>query len=438
MNRITKHYRIHNPQKFKQQIVHWLNQFTVCCFYDNHSYQHGANQFELLAAAGIVKDTSAFTELALLDDWLNKIDDWIFGHLNFTLKDQLFQNTHSLYKPTIPFPDFYFFQPEIVCTLHQHTISIHTMHTNPDEILKQITAFTLPEDSETFPHVQFTPRISKKNYLNVIEHLLAHIHRGDCYEINFCTEWIAQAVKINPISTFTALSHISPAPFGAFYKLNNTYLLCASPERFLLKKGNQISSSPIKGTISRNIYNYESDETLKQTLLHSPKERSENVMIVDLVRNDLSRICKAGTVYVSELCKIYSYPQVHQLISTITGELKPNLLFIDILKAAFPMGSMTGAPKEKVLQLTEKYECFNRGLYAGSVGYFTPNKDFDFNVVIRSLQYNSEQQVLCYAVGSGITAGSNPEMEYQECLLKASAMSALFNVITDGHLTMPK
>jgi len=192
----------------------------------------------------------------------------------------------------------------------------------------------------------------------------------------------------------------------------------------LLKKGNLLFSSPIKGTIARNTNIPAIDEALKQNLLQSAKERSENVMIVDLVRNDFSRICKAGTVSVTELFGIYTYPQVHQMISTITGQLKNNLTFTEILKATFPMGSMTGAPKERVMQ---QYECFNRGLYAGSVGYFTPEKDFDFNVVIRSLQYDTQQQLLSYAVGSGITAGSVPEQEYEECLLKASAMAALFN-----------
>ncbi len=427
MNRIIKHYRIQNPKQLKLQIVHWLNQFTICSFFDNHAYQHGEHQFELLASAGVVADTSNNDTLFTLDNWLEERNDWIFGHLNYTLKNQLFRGFTSCQNATIEFPDFYFFQPEIVCTLEEDILSIHSANILPDEVFNQIQAIAVHNERPPQLAVHFHPRMSKETYCGVIEQLLGHINRGDCYEMNFCTEWIAQQAQIDPVTIYATLSNISPSPFGAFYKLEDKYLLCSSPERFLLKKGNQIFSSPIKGTIARNKQIPAVDEALKQTLFQSSKERSENVMIVDLVRNDFSRICKAGTVRVSELFGIYSYPQVHQMISTITGELKPNICFNDILKATFPMGSMTGAPKERVMQLTEQYENFTRGIYAGSVGYFTPEKDFDFNVVIRSLQYDAQQQLLSYAVGSGITAGSVPEQEYNECLLKASAILTLFN-----------
>ncbi|MFZ5977524.1 MULTISPECIES: anthranilate synthase component I family protein [Hydrotalea] len=427
MNRITKYYRINDPKLIKQQIIHWLNQYAVCCFFDNHQYQHAQHNFEMLAAAGIVSETGKNSVIADIDYWLAERNDWIFGHLNYNLKNQLFKGFNSDQKATIPFPEFYFFQPEVVCTIQNATLSIHSATSNPDDIFNQIqsmpASYTIPVQQTA----HFIPGISKETYCNIIEQLLQHIHRGDCYEINYCQEWIAPNAQIDPFAAYRVLSKVSPAPFGAFYKLQHLYLLCSSPERYLLKKGNLLFSSPIKGTIARNTNIPAIDEALKQNLLQSAKERSENVMIVDLVRNDFSRICKAGTVSVTELFGIYTYPQVHQMISTITGQLKNNLTFTEILKATFPMGSMTGAPKERVMQLTEQYECFNRGLYAGSVGYFTPEKDFDFNVVIRSLQYDTQQQLLSYAVGSGITAGSVPEQEYEECLLKASAMAALFN-----------
>jgi para-aminobenzoate synthetase component 1 len=428
VNRITKHYQVHKPEILKQQIVHWLNQFTVCCFFDSNHYQLSLSNFQLLAAAGVLTDTTTIKQLTLLDDWLDEHNDWIFGHLSFSLKNQIFSspNIKSSQLATVPFPDFYFFQPEVVCTLQEKTFTIHSALSHPDSIYEQITEINLHACTPSLTNISFQPNILKTKYYKTVELLLNEIQKGNCYEINFCTEWIAKEAHISPVETYLALSALSPMPFSAYYKLNSMHLMCASPERYLCKQNNHLYSSPIKGTIARDLSNPEADKKLQQTLLQSKKERSENIMIVDLVRNDLSQICKSGTVKVTELCEIYSYPQVHQMISTITGELKQQTPFSEILKATFPMGSMTGAPKEKVLSLTKQYENFSRGLYSGSVGYFTPEKDFDFNVVIRSLQYNAANTTLSYAVGSGITAQSNPEQEYEECLLKATAMANLF------------
>jgi para-aminobenzoate synthetase component 1 len=215
---------------------------------------------------------------------------------------------------------------------------------------------------------------------------------------------------------------ISPNPFAALYRLHDRYLLCASPERFICKKGLRISSQPMKGTIKRDLSNKSEDEKLKEELKASAKDQSENVMVVDLVRNDLSRICNDGSVKVDELFGIYSYPQVHQMISTINGELKEDILFSEIIEATFPMGSMTGAPKYRVMQLIDEYEEGARGIFSGSVGYVDENGDFDFNVVIRSMMYNASSKYLSYQVGSGITFYSDPEMEWEECLLKGQAI----------------
>jgi para-aminobenzoate synthetase component 1 len=199
-------------------------------------------------------------------------------------------------------------------------------------------------------------------------------------------------------------------------------LACASPERFLLKKGEKVISQPIKGTASRNTVVAGQDAALKTALQFSEKDRQENVMVVDLVRNDLSKVCRQGTVQVEELFGVYTFPQVHQMISTIGGVLKPDIGFTDIVKACFPMGSMTGAPKKRVLELIQQYEASARGLFSGSVGYIAPNGDFDFNVVIRSLIYNQLSKRLSFHVGSGITWASKPELEYEECKWKASAI----------------
>jgi para-aminobenzoate synthetase component 1 len=252
--------------------------------------------------------------------------------------------------------------------------------------------------------------------------LKQHILRGDCYEINFCQEFFATEATIQPATVYERLSRISPNPFSALYRVQDKWLICASPERFLKKSGDKILSQPIKGTSKRIPDDDKLDASSKESLYKSTKEKSENVMVVDLVRNDLSKICEEGTVGVEELFGIYSFPQVHQMISTISGTLKQQVSFADIIKATFPMGSMTGAPKRNVMKLIEQYEKTKRGIFSGAVGYISPEGDFDFNVVIRSLMYNAGSNYLSFQTGSGITFYSDPEKEYEECMLKAQAI----------------
>ena len=256
--------------------------------------------------------------------------------------------------------------------------------------------------------------------------MLEHIHKGDMYEANFCMEFFAENAIINPLEKFQKLNKISKAPFSVFFKNNKQFLLSASPERYLKKAGDKIISQPIKGT-SKRFSDMNQDEESKQNLENDAKERAENIMITDLVRNDLSHTAQKGSVKVMELCKIYSFLQVHQMISTVTSKLDPQYSPIDVLKTTFPMGSMTGAPKISVMKIIENLEETKRGLYSGAVGYFTPEGDFDFNVVIRSILYNQENKYVSFSVGSAITAQSVPEKEYEECLLKAKAMSEVLS-----------
>ncbi len=228
------------------------------------------------------------------------------------------------------------------------------------------------------------------------------------------------------MEVFCKLYQKTKAPFSCFVKCNDSYLMCASPERFLKKDNNKLTSQPIKGTIKRG-ENLAEDLLLKKLLLHNIKEQSENAMIVDLVRNDLSRLAKKASVNVEELFGIYTFETLHQMISTISCELKENINFDDILKATFPMGSMTGAPKIRAMQLIEQYEEINRGIYSGSVGCILPNGNFDLNVVIRSIQYNAANRYLSIMVGSAITDMCNAEDEYNECLLKAQALLETLN-----------
>ena len=251
--------------------------------------------------------------------------------------------------------------------------------------------------------------------------MLSHIHRGDIYEANFCMEFFAENAYVAPVEIYQKLNAISHPPFATYFKNNHQFLLCASPERYLRKEGNKVISQPIKGTAKRHSDKV-LDEQSKTELAQNPKERSENVMIVDLVRNDLSHTATKGSVIVEELCEIYSFEQVHQMISTIVSTVEDVTSPIEILKSTFPMGSMTGAPKISAMKIIEELEATKRGLYSGAVGYFTPDNDFDFNVVIRSILYNAQNEYLSFSVGSAITSQANPEQEYEECLLKAKAM----------------
>ena len=210
-------------------------------------------------------------------------------------------------------------------------------------------------------------------------------------------------------------------PFASFYKQNQNVLMGASPERYLCKRGDKLYSQPIKGTYRRG-KNPEEDKQLKTALRDDLKEQTENVMIVDLVRNDLSRTAAKSSVKVEELFGMYTFPQVHQLISTVSSTLKSDVHFTEAIRCSYPMGSMTGAPKISAMKLIDQYEKTKRELYSGSVGYIDPYGNFDFNVVIRSLLYDTQKQYLSLTVGGAITNQSDAEKEYEECLLKAKAI----------------
>ena len=420
MKKTTIAYTLSNKHKTKQQILNWCNQFNICCFFDNNNYNNQYNSFDCLVGVSKSSKVIESNTIAELQQILIQKNNWYFGHISYDFKNQLYPLA-SNHQDSINFPDFFLFEPEIVVKLTNDVLFIESNSTDCDAIFKTINNIELGT-SEQITNLNIQPKISREEYITIINKLKHHIQIGDCYEINFCQEFFAENATINPLYIYQKLNAISPTPFSAYYKLNDKFLLCASPERFIKKVGNKIISQPIKGTAKRNLTNAAEDENLKNDLQQSQKEKSENVMIVDLVRNDLSKICIAGTVEVEELMKIYSFKQVHQMISTVVGELKSKTNFYDVLKALFPMGSMTGAPKLKVMQLIELYEKSNRNIYSGTIGYITPNGDFDFNVVIRSIAYNASNKYLSYQVGGAITHYSNPQQEYDECLLKASAI----------------
>lgn len=416
-------FAIANFANYKQQMLSWANQFNICCLLDNHQYPSPHHAVECLLAVNPLQQYSANTNgLAGLKKFINNSNSWFFGHVNYDVKNEIF-NTTSTHKNNIQFPEIFFFIPAIVIELTTISVTITSYTLQPNLIHQAIAAINLAstiDNNITSPKLQ--PKISKEKYLETIKQLQKHIQRGDCYEINFCQEFFAENAVISPLHLYHNLTKISPNPFSCYYKLQQQYLLCASPERYVKKTSDHIISQPIKGTSKRTFTN---DELEKEQLKNSSKNKSENVMIVDLVRNDLSKICTRGSVKVDELFGVYTFPQVHQMISTISGTLQNNIDFVDVLQATFPMGSMTGAPKKKVLQLTEQYEQTKRGIYSGCVGYINPQKNFDFNVVIRSIMYNANQKFLNYLVGGGITFYSNAQQEYEECLIKAEAINTV-------------
>lgn len=402
---------------FKQKMLNWLKPFGIFCYLDNQGYAIAPQQVECLVAVG-VRAFAQGDDLKVAENFFDK-KRWLFGHLSYEVNNRLHQ-IPSGKKDQLEFPLFYFFEPQIVLEIKADCLIIHAP--DPQKIFEEITCFSLAEEEYKNNLRGPQPVLSKEEYIQKVIELQAHILRGDCYEVNFCQAFFSGDTAIDPFSVFQKLMHVSPNPFSAFYRLHDKYLLCASPERFLMKKGQRLISQPIKGTAKRNLSSAEGDEKLKQGLRNSQKERAENVMVTDLVRNDLSRVCKEESVKVEELFGIYSFPQVHQMISSVSGEMKENVSFLEIMQATFPMGSMTGAPKHRVMQLIDEYEPCARGIFSGSVGYIKPDGDFDLAVVIRSLMYNERKKLLSYQVGSAITFYSDAEEEWEECMLKAEAI----------------
>jgi para-aminobenzoate synthetase component 1 len=413
-------FPVSDLEETKQKVLSWLQQFSTFCFLDNHQYRLHPHHVECLVAAGtrrIIKTSNH--SLETLEQFLNEKKSWLFGHLSYDLKNEI-EDIRSAHTDPVQFPDLCFFEPEILLTLNETEIRIEA--DDPGSAFAAIQQVKPVQQKTITSPVELNSRLSREEYIATIRQLQQHILRGDCYEINYCQEFFATGITIDPVETYEQLSAASPNPFSALYRVNDQWLLCASPERFLQKKGSRILSQPIKGTSARVLTDEEKDRNNKEELTHSSKDRSENVMIVDLVRNDLAKICEEGTVKADELFAVYSFPQVHQMISTISGVLKQGVSFPDIIRAAFPMGSMTGAPKKRVMELIEQYEKAKRGIFSGAVGYISPEGDFDFNVVIRSIMYNAATKYLSLQAGSGITFYSDAEKEWEECLLKAAVL----------------
>jgi para-aminobenzoate synthetase component 1 len=425
--RKTVRYTVSDIQNFKSNILEWSRQYDEVAWLDSNGHTGTYSSFDgLLAVDGLTGiSTDAQHGFSDLVEYQSQVNDWIFGYLSYDLKnDTEFLSSENL--DGLEFPELYFFQPKKIIRIQGNEVDFIYLNMAADEILTDFEALingTLQQNKTkaTDGNVHIKMRIFKDEYFSKVNQMLGHIHQGDIYEANFCQEFYAEDLKIDAVKTYKKLNAISKPPFATYLKLFDKYLMCASPERYLKKIGSKIISQPIKGTAPRS-KDKEIDARLIQALQTDEKERSENIMIVDLVRNDLSKSALKGSVVVEELCKVYSFVQVHQMISTVSATVATDKKVVSLVRETFPMGSMTGAPKVSAMQIIEALESFKRGLYSGSVGYFTPKGDFDFNVVIRSILYNETKQYVSYAVGSAITAKSVPEKEYHECLLKAKAM----------------
>lgn len=410
----------------KQQITHIKHQALIAAQHHNAVMlldnnfclnAFGLHQIEFAAAFG-VSDYISVNQHSFdaLENFVAKHQHtYVFTQLSYDLKNQL-EKLQSNHPNHIGFDDLIAFIPEQLLVIDAQGNCVFGDEVAQQLLHQQITLTDVPHQP-----INVQAKVNKEQYLSDVEHIRQHILEGDVYELNYCTEFYHTNACINPYQVYDKLKCKSPVPFGAFFKWDKKYLLCASPERFMTKLGDKVYSQPIKGTTPRSA-NEAEDEAQKQHLLNSEKERAENLMIVDLVRNDLARTAQTGTVVVDELFGIYSFKQVHQMISTVSAKPKQEVSGVEVIKNAFPMGSMTGAPKIMAMKLIEQYEQTQRGLYSGAVGYFAPNGNFDLNVVIRSLQFNAQTNYLSFEVGSAITYDSQGEQEYEECLLKASAM----------------
>lgn len=426
MQRTILTFSVDNTKEFKQNLLVWGQQFDNVVLLDSNNYKQQYTSFDCVLAADDFTSikTDYYNAFTTLNEYQLLTKDYIFGYISYDVKNDVEQLSSSNFDGLL-FADLFFFQPKKLIFLKGNRAEFHYLKMIEDEIktdFKEIQKQRRETNkSSKENNIKIKLRIHKDEYHKKVTKVLEHIYRGDIYEANFCQEFYAENASIHAVEVYKELNNISEPPFATFFKNEHLYVLSASPERYLRKQGVKIISQPIKGTAKRLVSKFD-DAQIATDLQRDEKERAENVMIVDLVRNDLSKTAVKGSVKVEELCKVYSFKQVHQLISTVVSEIETTTNPVTLLKDTFPMGSMTGAPKIAAMKIIEAQEETKRGLYSGAVGYFTPSGDFDFNVIIRSILYNQEKKYLSFSVGSAITAKSNPENEYEECLLKAKAM----------------
>ena len=428
-------FTVSDPAKFKQQLFMWSRSFEQLVILDSNAHLSAHSAFDTafaLGARAAIK-CQAGEAFAALQAFRASHPDWMFGYLGYDLKNEL-EDLDSQNHDGLRFPDLHFVVPEKLIILKEDSCTfwypqeLADQASSDKETIEAIVLSLQTEKVDKEP-LKIRLRTTKDTYFERFAKIQGHLQRGDIYETNFCQEFFATAAALDPWQLYQQLNRVAEAPFSTFVRFNEHYIISSSPERYLQRKGTVVISQPIKGTAKRGS-DPKTDELHKQRLQADPKERSENIMITDLVRNDLSQLAVPGSVQVTALCELHSFKQVHQLISTVQAEVLAETDSVDIIKATFPMGSMTGAPKVAAMQIAEEVEDFKRGVYSGAIGYFTPEGDFDFNVVIRSILYNAARNYVSFPVGGAITAAANAQDEYEECLLKAKAMRQVLEGIS--------
>lgn len=409
----------------KQTLINWAAAYPYAAVFDSNGYDDRYGEYDLLIAVSHHRHDIHVENVFKEVEKLRQNNNWLFGYFGYDLKNQI-ENLSSKNPDKTGFPESFFFTPEkLIAVKRNGEVLLEGLgEVEVEQVCGGSWEVGKSGSKGEASKIAWQSRFSKEDYIKSVAKIQQHIQRGDIYETNFCQEFYAENSIINPAETFISLTKKSPVPFAAFLRMEDKYAISLSPERFLCRRNELLVSQPIKGTAVRG-FTFEEDEKLKTALQNNPKERAENIMITDLVRNDMTRSAEENTVQVEELCRVYSYPSVHQMISTITGKVNIEASNVEMVKNIFPMGSMTGAPKIKAMQLMENFERSKRGLYSGALGYFAPDGNFDFNVVIRTLIYDAKTGYLSYHTGSAITHLSNPEKEYEECLLKRKVVEMI-------------
>lgn len=434
--RVKREINLTDIHSIKEQLLQWADSFEQVVWLDSNAYPNNNNKYEAVLAvdATHVFQTDSIEALNELKEYRKLNKDWLFGYLSFDAGRTIeFSKENNRASDLLQFSKLSFFRPKKVFLLKKNSVEMHYISNIESEIetdWKEINKLAFEDVSPVLPDLKINARLSKQEYFDKFQKIQAYIEQGEISEINFCQEFYAEANLENPLSVYRHLNEISKPPFAAYLRMNDKYVLCASPERYISNTNGRLKTQPIKGTAKRK-ENVEEDEQARKILETDRKEILENTITTEMIVQELQTIAKKDSVQVMEFCKVYSFKQVHQLISTIVCNLKPELHPIDAICRTYPMGSMTGIPKENSLMIIEELENFNRSLYSGSIGYFTPNDDFDFNVIIRSILYNAKNKYVSFSAGGAITALANPESEYEECLVKVKAMEKVLGSIVD-------
>lgn len=403
--------KIDSLEIFQSKLLHWADQFSTFCYLDSNQCADRYGRFDFLIGV----DALEHYTMEDLEDIYREI--FLMGYFGYISDSSIPYSLNEF----IPFEKSYFFRPRYIIYGYEGRVYFNRNYSEMMEIVSQIETITVTFPKNTAP-LQFQHITTQEEYLNNVKTIQHKIRKGYFYQLNYCIELQAENVLLHPIASYIQTNKETKAPMSALLKMGEKYVLSYSPERYMTKRQDTMIAQPMKGTARRNLSDTILDEEIKLTLENDPKERAENTMIVDLIRHDMTPYTAVGSIQVDELCQVYSYPAVHQMISTISARLIDDMDTIPALLCTLPAGSMTGAPKKEVISHISEVENFCRNIYSGNIGYIDTEGDYDFNVVIRTLEYDAHTHRASIHVGSAITLQSIPEQEYEECLLKADSI----------------